>query len=119
MFNKNAVGWTKAEKERIRQALRLGCCVTGATSNLEVHHLLSGGKRMGHGFTGVLAKGLHQKYLANVTSLADGSKPFTAAYGTQRSLWEATQRRLGLPCNWAASKIVPRRLVQESTDVWD
>ena len=109
-MHRNYVAWTKAEKERIRKALQLGCCVTGAMSGLEVHHLLSGGKRMGHTYTIVLAKGLHQKYLPNVTSLADGSKPFTQAYGTQRSLWEATQRRLGLECNWPESKIVPRRM---------
>ena len=110
MWSKNQIAWTKAEKERIRQALQLGCCVTGQTSGVEIHHLLSGGKRMGHWYTIVLAKGLHQKYLPRVTSLADGSKPFTAAYGSQQSLWLATQRRLGLECNWPASKVLPRRL---------
>lgn len=109
MMSKNRVAWTKAEKERIRQALELGCCVTGVTRDVEIHHLLSGGKRMGHWFTIVLAKGVHQNLGLGVTSIAHGSKAFEREHQTNdRRLWEATQRRLGLAINWPASKIVPR-----------
>lgn len=109
MYSRNYIGWTKAEKARIERALELGCCIGGLTDEpLEVHHLLLGGKRMGHWYTIVLARPYHQNTLAWITSLGHGSKAFTAAYGTQRSLFEATQRRLGLPCDWPVSKIVQR-----------
>ncbi len=111
MFSKHQMAWTKAEKERIRQALELGCCVTGVTRDVEIHHLLSGGKRMGHWFTIVLAKGVHQNLGLGATSIAHGSKAFEREHQTNdRRLWEATQRRLGLECNWPESKLVPRRM---------
>lgn len=112
MYSKHQVGWTKAEKLRIQRALQLGCCLTGVTDEpLEVHHLLDGGKRMGHGYTIVIARSAHQNLGLGVTSIAHGSKAFEKTYQTNdRRLWEATQRRLGLPCNWPESKVLPRRL---------
>lgn len=125
MYSKNQVGWTRAEKERIQRALELGCAICGHDnhgSKLEVHHLLDGGKRMGHNFTIVLCLYHHQKrglpYYPKSVSLVDGSKAFTQAYGTQRSLFESTQRRLGLECNWPASKIVPRLRLISNLDDW-
>lgn len=117
MFSKNAVGWTKDQKERAVRMLELGCVICGHDnhgSKLEIHHLLENGRRMTHTHTIVLCEWHHQrhgqKFHPRPVALVDGSKPFTQAYGTQRSLWEATQRRLGLECNWPESKLVPRRM---------
>jgi hypothetical protein len=115
MHSKNRVGWTKAEKERIARALSYGCVICGHDnhdSRIEVHHLLLDGRQMGHGWTLPLCQHHHQrhgpKYHLKPVSLADGSKLFTQAYGTQRSLYEALQHRLGLPVEWPESKLVPR-----------
>jgi Recombination enhancement, RecA-dependent nuclease len=121
IWHKNMVAWTKAEKIRIEQVLALGCCICGFDNPLEVHHLLLGGRRMGNYYTICLCAYHHRhvpprNHIKPVT-LVQGSKPFTQAYGTQRSLWEATQRRLGLECNWPDSKLVPRRL--SNLEVWD
>lgn len=120
MWHKNMVGATKAEKARFLQILALGCVICGHdnhNSKLEIHHLIEGNKRMGHGYTICLCA-YHHRGVGQVhaqTALSHGSKPFTQAYGTQRSLWEATQRRLGLEIDWPASKILPRR-ISNSTD---
>lgn len=120
MIHKHYVGWTVMEKERIVQALRLGCCIDGVTDEpLEVHHLISGGKRMGHWYTIVLARSKHRNMGLGVTSIAHGSKAFEKTYQTnERRLWEATQRRLGLACNWPGSKVVPRVQVISSSEDW-
>jgi hypothetical protein len=117
------VGWTKAQKERIARVLALGCCICGLETHgspLEVHHLISGGKRMGHDFTVCLCRyhhrgiGYHRRLMIDRgPSLAHGSKLFTEAYGSQQNLWMRTQTRLGLPCNWPTSKIVPRQSLIE------
>jgi Recombination enhancement, RecA-dependent nuclease len=126
MYSKNQVGWSRPEKERIQQALLLGCAICGHDnhgSKLEVDHLIEGNRRVGHGYTIILCsfhhRGVSPRMLERPVTVASGSKLFTQAYGTRRSLWEATQRRLGLPCDWPVSRIVPRRLVQELTDVGD
>lgn len=82
MYSKNMVGWTKAQKLRIERVLALGCAICGHDN--------------------------HGSKLERPVTLVDGSKLFVQAYGSRRSLWEATQRRLGLPCDWPVSKIVQR-----------
>jgi Recombination enhancement, RecA-dependent nuclease len=117
MMHKNHVGASKAEKERFVQILSLGCAICGHDnhgSKLEIHHLIDAGRRMGHNFSICLCEWHHRrsgpKNHLKPVSLVDGSKPFTQAYSSQRSLWEATQRRLGLPINWPGTKVLPRRM---------
>jgi Recombination enhancement, RecA-dependent nuclease len=126
MYSKNMVGWTKAQKLRIERVLALGCAICGHDnhgSKLEVDHLVEGNRRLGHQYTICLCsfhhRGTPPQLVERPVTLVDGSKLFVQAYGSRRSLWEATQRRLGLPCNWPESKLVPRKLIQESHDVWD
>lgn len=115
---------TKAEQARIERMLLLGCAACAAIGIpnhhvIEVHHMLSGGKRMGHRFTLPLCRGHHRSEFtvvqagsltdAQLASIAGGRKLFNAAFGTERRLWEGVQFVLGLEAEWPASKIVPRR----------
>lgn len=72
---------------------------------VDIHHLISGNKRRGHLFTVGLCKWHHLRYpiqdmSANETrkllgpSLADGSKPFRAKFGTDDELLELQNRLL-------------------------
>lgn len=115
----------KAEKARIERMLQLGCCACAKIGipnyhTLEVHHMLSGGERMGHWFTLPLCKGHHQRgcFTAvqkltlkpkQLVSIGDGRPLFNKVYGTERKLWTGVQFVLGLDDTWPTSKIVPRR----------
>jgi hypothetical protein len=116
---------TKYEAERIEAMKPLGCvaCAVLGVPNLnhlELHHILSGGVRMGHYFSIFLCRGHHQHDFTQEqlewiepqkrVAISDGRKLFTAVYGTERSLWEKVQTKLKLPMVWPTSKIVPRRL---------
>jgi hypothetical protein len=83
----------KDELIRFRKLHALGCiCCRKAGSGYrtpDLHHLLSGGRRMGHAWTIGLCPE-HHRFPSNGTvvgpSLADGSKRFEAHWGTQREL---------------------------------
>jgi Recombination enhancement, RecA-dependent nuclease len=122
---------TKYEQTRIDAMRRLGCAACAVLgvpnlNHLELHHMLSGGVRMGHYFSMFLCRGHHQGdwSLSQLVwiepkkrvAISDGRKRFTAVYGTERSLWEKVQTKLKLPQAWPASKILPRRLTTAS--VW-
>lgn len=114
---------TKYEQERIDALLRLGCpaCahlgIPNAT-DIEVHHLLDGGVRLGHWFTLGLCTGHHRgiwspEQLAIFTAgqlvaISDGRKAFTSVYPSEREMWERVQERLHLPAVWPVSKRVAR-----------
>lgn len=119
---------TAEEKRRIEAMLQLGC---SACAWLEIvngyytqcHHIVQGGKRLGHLYTIPLCCGHHQGiWLTELielipedkrVSIADGRKAFTRVYPTEREFWTRVQVRLGLPVYWPASKRVPRlQLVQ-------
>lgn len=114
---------TKYEAERIEAMKRLGCVACAVLSipfiDTEVHHILDGGKRMGHWFTIPLCAGHHQGRFTALqrdlleekqqVSIASGRKLFNAIYGSERKLWERVQDRLGLPKLWPVSKVLPRR----------
>ena len=121
---------TRYEAERIEALKKFGCvaCAVLGVPNLnqlELHHLLSGGVRMGHWFTIFLCRGHHQGDWSGLqlewiapqkrTAISDGRKPFIAVYGTERVLWERCQTRLGLSLAWPVSKILPRRDYVAST----
>lgn len=115
---------TRYEAERLEAMMRLGCVACAMLFSLpviaqECHHILSGGRRMGHWFTLPLCRGHHQgdwskeqKELIEPTMLvaiSDGRKAFVAVYPSERELWELVQKRLHLPRMWpVSSKILPR-----------
>jgi hypothetical protein len=119
---------TRYEQERIEAMVRLGCVCCAKLgipyANVECHHLLSGGKKMGHWFTIPLCAGHHQGYFTALqkklipakqrVAISSGSKAFARIYGTQRELWARVQKRLKLPAVWPSSKILPRREYVES-----
>jgi hypothetical protein len=122
---------TKYEQTRIDAMRKHGCvaCAMLGVPNvnqLELHHILSGGIRMGHYFSVFLCRGHHQGDWSREQSdwiepekrvaISDGRKLFTAVYGTERSLWERVQTKLKLPMVWPVSKIVPRRVLKAG--VW-
>lgn len=114
----------KADKARIERIFLLGCCACAAIGipnhhQIEIHHILSGGKRMGDRWTIPLCKGHHQGNFTVVqnmrllpeerASIASGRKLFNAAFGTERKLLEKVDFLLGLDTPWPSSKILPRR----------
>jgi hypothetical protein len=114
---------TKYEQTRIDAMRSLGCvaCAVIGVPNLnqlELHHLLLGGVRMGHYFTIFLCRGHHQGDWSQLewiepkyrVAISDGRKRFVLVYGTERSLWERVQTKLKLPKVWPTSKIVARRV---------
>ena len=93
---------TKAEQARFDKMKEIGLCVacyqrriTGR-QHIEIHHLLSGNKRIGHMATVSLCpwhhRGIADCGTAFMTkcaigpSLAHGSKPFRAEFGTDKDL---------------------------------
>lgn len=129
IWHKNQVRATKAEQERITRMLQLGCCACAQDmlehddwplAEPECQHIVEGNKRLGPLYTIGLCAGHHRGewmkeqriFILDLriagfrtpVSLANGSKPFTARYGTQRELWGGTQIMLGLPDKWPKSK---------------
>jgi hypothetical protein len=100
---------TAAEREhigRVKATACLACQIEGvnAGTGSEAHHLLSGGRRIGHMAVVALCPWHHRAVpldrwtapemrAAFGPSLMDGSKPFRARYGTDAELLEM-QRRL-------------------------
>lgn len=113
---------TRAERERIERISRLGCvaCAKLDIVNVgtDIHHILDGGIRMGHGFTICLCPGHHRGVwgpeqieiipVEKRISISDGRPLFYAVYGSEQELWQRVQLRLKLPVVWPVSKIVPR-----------
>jgi Recombination enhancement, RecA-dependent nuclease len=119
---------TKLEREytaRVRELPCLCCEQFGISRTAALHHIKDGGHRMGERFVIPLCSGHHQAdfargedYGARLSVHRDHRK-FVEVFGTERSLWEKVQRKLNLPITgWPESKLVPRRIVQESTDDW-
>lgn len=114
---------TKYEAERITAMMRLGCvaCAHVGLPHIaeECHHILDGGRRMGHWFTLPLCRGHHQGVFSleqrqillpeQLIAISDGRKLFNTTFNSERKLWEVVQDRLHLPKVWRASKILPRR----------
>lgn len=103
--------------------LFLGCVACAAIGvvnhhQIECHHILDGGRRMGHRFTIPLCKGHHQGAFTEtqkvtldyfqLVSIASGRKLFKAVYGTERKLCEKVDFLLGMDTPWPKSKIVAR-----------
>lgn len=102
---------TKAEAERMA-AIKSGpcvCCHMRGQGSVwpDVHHLLSGNRRRGHQFTIGLCAWHHRGFVAAPysrqwmterlgPSLAHGSKPFRAEFGSDDELLAYQDRLLGL-----------------------
>lgn len=84
---------TKADLHRFDMLHRIGCIACRKAGSgyaiPEVHHVLSGGRRIGHQATLPLCPH-HHRFPSNGTvvgpSLADGSRVFAAKWGTQQQL---------------------------------
>lgn len=96
---------TKAEQSRFDRMKEMGICIAcqlrgvqpDYPQHIEIHHLLSGGRRIGHMATVSLCQWHHRAVLpwgwgdAEALeelgpSLAKGSKPFRAAFGSDAEL---------------------------------
>ena len=92
---------TKRDLKRFDALRRIGCIacrLSGVFSQADIHHVLSGGRRKGHQATIPLCPWHHRGvpptpgYTAEDDtrlrgpSLAHGSKPFHAKFGTQQEL---------------------------------
>ena len=88
---------TKAEKEWMDAICQLGCCacrvmgITGVPA--EPHHLLSGGRRIGHLHTIPLCELHHRSHVNDgvIVSRHPWRKAFESAYGTEKELLEETR----------------------------
>lgn len=104
---------TKAEQKRFDRMKEMGQCVAcyqhgiHGRGYIEIHHLLSGNRRIGHMATISLCVWHHQGTLmdgqtrARMTaslgpSLANGSKPFHAEFGTDSELLALQNALLGV-----------------------
>lgn len=88
---------TADEKEHMKRVSELPCCVCQPgwqRSMTQVHHLISGGRRMGHFFVIPLCEWHHQ----HVHQLA----------GVIRTHWELVNETLGVKRDWPVSKICQR-----------
>ena len=103
---------TKAEQARFDKLKEMGQCVAcyqrgiKGFQHIEIHHLLSGNKRIGHLATVSLCpwhhrgvKAIHDCHvyhdIAYGSSLANGSKPFRAEFGTDAELLAIQNALLG------------------------
>lgn len=104
---------TKAEQKRFDRMKDMGQCVAcyqrgiHGRGYIQIHHLLSGNRRIGHMATVSLCVWHHQGTLmdgqtsARMTatlgpSLANGSKPFHAEFGTDAELLALQNALLGV-----------------------
>lgn len=106
---------TKQECARIDRLRILGCICCRLTFGQyhpceEIHHIVKGGKRLGHWFTLPLCRLHHQGRAKSGfwTSIAQGSKAFAAVHGTEIDLWMKCQHMLELSDELPISKRVPR-----------
>lgn len=101
----------KLEQARFTKLKEMGICMAcyqlGAKGNqyIEIHHLLIGNKRIGHMATVSLCPWHHRGIAEYLTapeteasigpSLANGSKPFRAMFGTDKELLDMQNEFLG------------------------
>jgi hypothetical protein len=93
---------SKADLARFDKLHRLGCiCCLRAGSGYrapDIHHVLSGGRRIGHHATLPLCPN-HHRFPSNGSvvgpSLADGSRTFSAKWGSQEQLLKEVNEMIG------------------------
>ena len=92
---------TKAEQRRMDHLIQIGCIVCRITglgiTPPEIHHLLSGGRRLGHRFTiGLCTR--HHREGSNTdqwVSRHPHKREFERRYGTEAELLEKTDELIG------------------------
>lgn len=114
---------TKAESDRMTRIVEYGCIVSRLKWRIysppDVHHLLDGGRRMGHWYTiplnpwfhrGICESGMSQRDMARVygPSMALDLPGFEFEFGGDRYLWEVIQRLHHWDRTWPESKIFRR-----------
>jgi hypothetical protein len=127
IWSKNMPKPTKAEQTRINLIMSMSCCVCALHGDvskraLECHHIVRGGKRLGHWYTLQICRGHHRGIWDERSpqpaqiSIADGSKAFRAAHGglDDLQIWQRQQFVLGLDDSLPATKILPRRHVPQT-----
>lgn len=90
---------TKVEAEWMQSIAELGCIACrkdGYSSPASVHHIISGGRRMGHLFTLPLCFLHHQGDGRQVPSVHFTKRTFVARYGSELELLAGLQCELGV-----------------------
>src|ERR1700743_2483675 len=103
---------TQPEAERMARLKEIGCICCQLQfghqpcHNFEVHHIVSGNRRLGHWYTLPLCRRHHQGRLLTGpwTSIAQGSKAFAKVHGPELDLWLKVQHILGLSDELPPSK---------------
>jgi hypothetical protein len=90
---------SRRDLSRFDKLQRIGCIachILGIFSQADVHHILSGGRRKGHQNTIPLCPWHHRGVGSGQgPSLANGSKPFHATFGTQQDLLTKVNELIG------------------------
>lgn len=121
---------TQEEQRRIKLIMGMSCAVCALHGDvskraLECHHIVRGGKRLGHWWTLQLCKGHHQgqwdkknPQLVQV-AICDGRKAFRRAHGglDDFGIWQRLQVVLGLDDSAPPSKIYKRIIPQTEAPV--
>jgi hypothetical protein len=102
---------TKAESDHMDRVKRMGCIVTrlnfGAYADCDVHHITSGGRRLGHMHVIPLSPWYHRAVPAGTMtpalmrefygpSLAESKAEFESRFGTEAELLRKTREWLGI-----------------------
>jgi Recombination enhancement, RecA-dependent nuclease len=115
---KNAPVTTKedlAHMERVREMGCICCAKADIQRRSVLHHILRGNKRLGHKYVLPLCPGHHvgeferNKHYGPRLSVHRNHRAFVLEFGTERELCEQVYASLGIPCEWPASKVLPRR----------
>jgi hypothetical protein len=93
---------TKADLRRFLKLVEIGCIACRKAGSgyraPDIHHVLRGGRRIGHQATLPLCPN-HHRWPSNGSvvgpSLADGSKLFAAKFGTQNELLHEVNKLIG------------------------
>ena len=118
---------TKEEAARIKLIMGMSCAVCALHGDvskraLECHHIVRGGRRLGHWYTLQLCKGHHQGQWDRrnpqpaQVAISDGRKAFRRAHGGYDDLqiWQRQQVVLGMDDELPPTKILPRRFMSEA-----
>jgi hypothetical protein len=121
---------TKDEATRIRLIMGMSCCICALHGDvskraLECHHIVRGGKRLGHWYTLQICRGHHQGQWdkrnpqSAQVAISDGRKAFRRAHGGMDDLqvWQRQQVVLGYDDALPPTKILPRRSMSEAERV--
>lgn len=118
---------TADESRRLKLIMSMSCAICALHGDvqkrtLECHHIVRGGKRLGHWYTLQLCKGHHRGIWdlrspqSSQVAICDGRKAFRAAHGGYDDLqiWQRQQFVLGLDDALPSSKIFKRATLSEA-----